>query len=70
MRNYDDLSDSPWAMVDFFAEQALQGYPLTTEKFLQQIEKMEAEDILREANHLELRVVYLLGGKEEKDGAE
>ena len=70
MRNYDGLSDSPWAMVDFFAEQALQGYPLTTERFLRQIEKMEAEDILREANHLELRVVYLLSGKEEKDGAE
>lgn len=70
LRNYDGLSDDPWAMVDFFAEQAIQGKPLTTEKFLQQVERTDAEDIMRAANHLELRVVYLLSGKEENHGAE
>ena len=29
-----------------------------------QIERMELEDIIRAANHLELKVVYLLSGKE------
>lgn len=70
MRNYDGLSDSPWAMVDFFAEQVLRGKELTTERFLRMIEKTEAEDIIREANHLELKTVYLLSGKEENYGAE
>ena len=70
LRNYDGLADSPWAMVDFFAEQALQGKPLTTEKFLRQIERTGVEDIIRAANHLELKVVYLLSGKEENHGTE
>lgn len=70
IRNYDGLADSPWAMVDFFAEQAMQGYPLTTEKFLQQVERTDTEDIRRAADHLELKVVYLLSGKEEEHGAE
>ena len=64
------MADSPWAMVDFFAEQALQGKPLTTEKFLRQIERTGVEDIIRAANHLELKVVYLLSGKEENHGTE
>jgi predicted Zn-dependent peptidase len=64
LRKYDGISDSSWAMVDFLAEQALQGRPLTTEKLLRQIERTEAEDIRRAAMHLELQVVYLLGGKE------
>ena len=68
LREYDGISDSSWAMVDFLAEQALQGKPLTTEKFLRQIERTEAEDIRRAAINLDLQVVYLLGGKEgEKD---
>lgn len=70
LRNYESMADSPWAMVDFFAEQALQGKELTTEKFLRQIEWTEAEDILRAAEHLELKVVYLLSGKEEEHGTE
>ena len=64
LRDYDGISDSAWVMVDFLAEQALQGRPLTTEKLLRQIERTEAEDIQRAAAHLELQVVYLLGGKE------
>jgi predicted Zn-dependent peptidase len=64
LRDYDGISDSAWAMVDFLAEQALQGRTLTTEKLLRQIERTEAEDIRRAAMHLELQVVYLLGGKE------
>ena len=70
LRNYDGLADSPWVMADFFAEQVLQGNPLTTEKFLRQIERTSVEDIIRAANHLELKVVYLLSGKEENHGAE
>ena len=61
---YDGISDSTWAMVDFLTEQVMQGRPLTTEKLLRQIERTEAEDIQRAAAHLELQVVYLLGGKE------
>lgn len=64
LRDYDGLADSPWAMVDFFAEQALQGKELSTERFLRYIEKTEAEDIIRAAHHLKLKTVYLLSGKE------
>ena len=70
LRNYDGLADSPWTMVDFFAEQALKGNPLTTEKFLRQVERIDMENIIRAANHLELKVVYLLSGKEEEHGTE
>lgn len=70
IRNYESMADSPWTMVDYFAEQVLQEKALTTEKFLRQIERIEEEDIIRAANHLELRVVYLLSGKEEEHGAE
>ena len=70
LRNYDGIGDSSWAMVDFMAEQVLQGKVLTTEKFLHQIERTEADDIRRAAAHLELRVVYLLGGKEDENGTE
>ena len=70
IRNYDGLADSPWAMVDYFAEQVLQDQPLTTEKFLRQIEKADMDDIMQAADHLELRVVYLLRGKEDEHGAE
>ncbi|MBQ9091270.1 MAG: insulinase family protein [Anaerotignum sp.] len=70
LRDYDGMADSPWAMVDYFAEQVLQGNPLTTEKFLRQIERTDTEDIIRAVNHLELKVVYLLRGKEEEHGAE
>ena len=69
LRQYDSMADSPWAMADFMAEQILQGRELTTEKIQCQIERMEAEDILQAANHLQLRVVYLLGGKEETEDA-
>lgn len=65
IRNYDGMADSSWAMADFFAEQVLQENTLTTEKFLRQIERTDMEEIMRAANHLELRVVYLLSGKEE-----
>ncbi|MGN0135607.1 insulinase family protein [Anaerotignum sp.] len=68
LRDYDGLADSPWAMVDFFAEQALQGKELSTEKFLRQVERIETEDILRAANHLKLKTVYLLCGKEDENG--
>ena len=70
LRNYDSLSDHPWAMVDFFAEQALQGKELTTEKIQRQIERTDIEDVLRAADHLELKVVYLLSGREDEDGKE
>lgn len=68
LRDYDGLADNPWAMVDFFAERALQGKEMTTEPFLGRIEKVEAEDIMRAAAHLELKTIYLLSGKEEDHG--
>ena len=40
------------------------------EEFLRQIERTGVEDIIRAANHLELKVVYLLSGKEENHGTE
>ena len=70
LRNYHTLSDSSWGMVDFFAEQALQGRELTTEKMLRQIERIEAEDIMGAARHLELKTIYLLSGKEGQYAAE
>ncbi len=51
-------------MVDFFAEQALQGQELSAEKFLRRIERLEESDIRRAAGRLRLKAVYLLGGKE------
>ncbi|MGN1230826.1 MAG: M16 family metallopeptidase [Anaerotignum sp.] len=68
LRDYDSLADNPWAMVDFFAEQALQGKELSTEKFLRQMERVEPEDIMWAANHLKLKTVYLLRGKEDGNG--
>lgn len=68
LRDYDGLADNPWAMVDFFAEQALQGKELRTEKFLRQVERVEPEDILRGANHLKLKTVYLLSGEADENG--
>lgn len=68
LRDYDGLADSPWAMVDFFAEQALQGKELSTEKFLRQVERVEPEDMIRAANHLKLKTVYLLSGEADENG--
>lgn len=68
LRDYDGLADNPWAMVDFFAEQVLQGKELSTEKFLRQVERAESEDILRAANHLKLKTVYLLSGEADENG--
>lgn len=68
LREYDGLADNPWAMVDFFAEQALQGKELSTEKFLRQVERVEPEDISRAANHLKLKTVYLLSGEADENG--
>ena len=64
LREYDGIGDSSWAMVDFLTEQVMQGRSLTTEKLLWQIERTETADIQRAAAHLELQVIYLLGGKE------
>lgn len=68
LRDYDGLADSPWAMVDFFAEQALQGKELSTEKFLRQVERVEPEDMIRAANHLKLKTIYLLSGEADENG--
>lgn len=68
LRDYEGLADNPWAMVDFFAEQVLQGKELRTEKFLRQVERVEPEDILRGANHLKLKTVYLLSGEADENG--
>lgn len=67
LREYDGLADSPWAMVDFFAEQALQGKELSTEHFLRQVERVEPEDIIRAANRLKLKTVYLLSGEADEN---
>ena len=70
IREYTALADSPWGMVDFLAEQALQGRELTTERLLRQIEKTEAADVMRAARHLKLQTVYLLQGKERTQDAD
>lgn len=64
LRSYEGLADSPWAMVDFFTEQALQEKPLDTEPFLRRIRRTEPEDIRQAAKHLRLKTIYLLSGKE------
>lgn len=69
LREYEALADQPWAMVDFFAEQALQQKPLSAERFLRQIERIEPEDLLRAAAHLKWKTILLYGGKEERDEA-
>ncbi len=64
LREYSGMEDQPWAMVDFFAEQALQGQELSSEKFLRRIERLDDGDIRRAAGRLRLKAIYLLGGKE------
>ena len=70
IREYTALANSPWGMVDFLAEQALQGKELTTERLLRQIERTEAADIVRAAKHFRLQTVYLLQGKERTQDAD
>ena len=70
IREYTALADSPWGMVDFLAEQALQGKELTTERLLRQIERTEAADVVRAAKHFRLQTVYLLQGKERTQDAD
>lgn len=65
LREYSSIEDQPWAMIDFFAEQALLGMELSTERFLRRIERMAEGDIRRAAGRLRLKAVYLLGGKGE-----
>lgn len=65
LREYSGMEDQPWAMVDFFAEQALQGQELSADKFLRRIERLDAGDIRHAAGRLRLKAIYLLGGKEE-----
>ena len=57
-------------MVDFLAEQALQGKELTTERLLRQIERTEAADVVRAAKQFRLQTVYLLQGKERTQDAD
>lgn len=68
LRQYDGLADSPWGMVDFFADRVLEGKEMTTERWMRQIERVDAEEVRRAANHLEWKTVYLISGEEEKDG--
>ena len=70
IREYTALADSPWGMVDFLTEQALQGKELTTERLLRQIERTEAADVVRAAKHFRLQTVYLLQGKERTQDAD
>lgn len=67
LREYETLADTPWAMVDFFAEQAIEGKELHTEKLRRQIAQTEMTEIRRAAAHLQLRTIYLLSGKEADD---
>lgn len=65
LREYSGMEDQPWAMIDFFADQALQRRELSAEKFLRRIERISEEDVRRAAGRLRLKTIYLLGGREE-----
>lgn len=65
LREYSGMEDQPWAMVDFFADQALQGWELSAEKFLRRMERVNENDVRRAAGRLRLKAIYLLGGREE-----
>ncbi len=67
-RELEGLEDDPWAMVDFFAERVLREKPLSAEKYLRMIQRVDAEDIRRAAAHLELKAVYMRSGKEDSHG--
>lgn len=67
LREWEGLGDHPWAMADFFTDRILQGRPLSPEKFLRQIRRVDAEAIRRAAAHLECRAIYLLGAREKED---
>ncbi len=65
LQSYAGLEDNPWAMVDFFTEQALQGRRLSLDTFLRRIRRTDAEDIMWAAKRLRLQTVYLLSGENE-----
>lgn len=67
LQEWEGLGDRPWAMADFFTDRILQGRPLSLEKFLRQIRRVDAEAIRRAAAHLECRAIYLLGAQERED---
>ena len=67
-RELEELVDYPWKMTDFFAEQVIQGKPLSTGRWLRLIQRVDGEDIRRAAAHLELKAVYMLSGKEASHG--
>ena len=69
-QEYEALADDPWRMIDFFAEQCLAGRAADTTERLRQIDAIEPEEIRQAAGRLQLEAIYVLGGKEEKHGAE
>lgn len=69
-QEYEALADDPWGMLDFFVEQSLLGRAADTTERLRQIDALEPEEIQQAAGSLRLESIYVLGGKEEKHGAE
>lgn len=61
LQEYAAIADTPWAMVDFFAEQVLQDRPLSLDTFLRTIRRTDTEDVIRAAKRIRLQTVYLLG---------
>lgn len=66
LREWEGLAEHPWAMADFFTDQILQNMPLSLDKFLRQIRRVDAEDIQKAAARLECRAIYLLGVQEKE----
>ncbi|NCC14734.1 MAG: insulinase family protein [Clostridia bacterium] len=64
LRQYQNIADQPWSMVDFSAEQVLGEGERGLDPFLRHIRNVTAEEVCRMANKARVRTIYLLSGKE------
>mgnify|MGYP001852602173 FL=1 len=63
-RQYANISDDPWKILNFVAEQEILGNGMDTEQILRQLRFLEPEDVQKAAKQLALRTVYLLSNEE------
>lgn len=64
-RKISNISDSQWKMMDYVAEQEIIGTELDTRQMLHRLADVTAEDVMKAARKLSLRIVYALTGEED-----
>lgn len=64
-RQYSTLPDQPFAMIDFFTDEILFDKNRTLQGFLNQIDCITCNDVMKMAKRMQLKVFYTLQKKEE-----